>query len=185
MLKEEELEDLEEKNLKPSANTSEVSCQASTFMHPQIFSWKEDEMKTKATIVGCGDALEKEIENFRQTLIQNQNEDIFLEMKVQTQFDHEDPEVSGLDCLILKKSIPADKKAYELKFFYVTNWSYGTLEEAKQCGNDWLQNGFQLIQYILRQTKSPAFIEVEFQNLQNMNENKVEFLKTNPGSIVF
>merc|ERR1719511_373676 len=61
-------------------------------MHPQILSWKEDDMKTKATIVGCGDALEKEIENFRQKLIQNQNEDIFfLEMKVQTQFDHEDP----------------------------------------------------------------------------------------------
>merc|ERR1719259_1403729 len=66
-------------------------------MHPQIFSWKESE-------------------NFRQKLIQNQNEDIFLEMKVQTQFDHEDPEVSGLDCLILKKSIPADKKLMNLSF---------------------------------------------------------------------
>ena len=68
---------LRRKNLKPSASTSEVACQASTFIHPQIFSWKEDETKTKATIVGCGDALEKEIEKFRQKLIQNQNEDIF------------------------------------------------------------------------------------------------------------
>ena len=59
---------LRRKNLKPSAGTSEVACQASTFIHPQIFSWKEYETKTKATIVGCGDALEKEIEIFYRNL---------------------------------------------------------------------------------------------------------------------
>merc|ERR1712221_17550 len=46
-------------------------------MHPQIFSWKEYETKTKATIVGCGDALEKEIEIFRQKLSKSKRRHIF------------------------------------------------------------------------------------------------------------
>ena len=80
----------------------------------------------------------------------------------------------GFVCLISQKHWTPDKKAYEFTFFFVSKLSLKTKDnrpkQTRGCGNNWFYNRmFRIIKNYLKQTKSPAILEVEYQNLQDMH----------------